>query len=174
MTYDELYHHGIKGQKWGERHYQYEDGSLTPEGRQHYGYGKPTKAERKQIKADYKQKRKNISKEFWEAEAKYDRAKTENAWSMDGRSVKDKIKTHMENEYKRSQEENKLDQKALDAQREYRIAMGKKKTDTFLMKLNQDAINRVANQSQAEFNKEYTMQLVNDLMATMSYIKRDD
>lgn len=36
---NELYHHGVKGQKWGERQYQYEDGSLTPEGRVHYGYG---------------------------------------------------------------------------------------------------------------------------------------
>ena len=34
---DELYHHGVKGQKWGERNYQYEDGSLTPAGRDHYG-----------------------------------------------------------------------------------------------------------------------------------------
>ncbi len=29
---NELYHHGIKGQKWGVRRYQNEDGSLTPEG----------------------------------------------------------------------------------------------------------------------------------------------
>lgn len=29
----ELYHHGVKGQKWGVRRYQYADGSLTPEGR---------------------------------------------------------------------------------------------------------------------------------------------
>lgn len=36
---NELYHHGIKGQKWGERRYQNSDGSLTPEGRVHYGYG---------------------------------------------------------------------------------------------------------------------------------------
>ena len=34
-----LYHHGIKGQKWGERRFQNEDGSLTPEGRERYGYG---------------------------------------------------------------------------------------------------------------------------------------
>ena len=34
----ELYHHGIKGQRWGDRNYQYEDGSLTPEGRRRY-YG---------------------------------------------------------------------------------------------------------------------------------------
>ena len=36
---DELYHHGIKGQKWGIRKYQNEDGSLTPEGRERYGVG---------------------------------------------------------------------------------------------------------------------------------------
>lgn len=35
--YTELYHHGIKGQKWGVRRYQNSDGSLTAEGREHYG-----------------------------------------------------------------------------------------------------------------------------------------
>lgn len=33
---NELYHHGIKGQKWGVRRYQYADGSLTPAGKQRY------------------------------------------------------------------------------------------------------------------------------------------
>lgn len=39
-----LAHHGIKGQKWGERKYQYKDGSLTPEGRKRYGVIGSTKA----------------------------------------------------------------------------------------------------------------------------------
>ncbi len=34
-----LSHHGIEGQKWGVRRWQNADGSLTPEGRIHYGVG---------------------------------------------------------------------------------------------------------------------------------------
>ena len=36
-NYDELYHHGIKGQRWGVRRFQNEDGSLTPAGEKRYG-----------------------------------------------------------------------------------------------------------------------------------------
>lgn len=41
ISKDELYHHGIKGQKWGRRRYQNPDGSLTPAGRQKYGVKGP-------------------------------------------------------------------------------------------------------------------------------------
>lgn len=36
----ELYHHGVKGQRWGVRNYQNADGSLTARGRQKYTTGK--------------------------------------------------------------------------------------------------------------------------------------
>lgn len=36
---DALEHHGILGQKWGVRRFQNQDGSLTDEGRERYGYG---------------------------------------------------------------------------------------------------------------------------------------
>lgn len=35
----ELYHHGIKGQKWGRRRWQNEDGTLTKAGKEIY-FGK--------------------------------------------------------------------------------------------------------------------------------------
>lgn len=44
---EHLEHHGIKGQKHGERRWQNLDGSLTPEGRIHYGVGAPRKSSEK-------------------------------------------------------------------------------------------------------------------------------
>lgn len=37
ISSDYLAHYGIKGQEWGKRRFQNEDGSLTPEGRRRYG-----------------------------------------------------------------------------------------------------------------------------------------
>lgn len=44
MENNELQHWGIKGQKWGVRRFQNEDGSLTAEGRKRYGKGSETEA----------------------------------------------------------------------------------------------------------------------------------
>lgn len=39
---NELYHHGILGQRWGIRRFQNPDGSLTEEGKKRYGYNSNT------------------------------------------------------------------------------------------------------------------------------------
>lgn len=48
---NELYHHGIKGQRWGVRRYQNDDGSLTSAGRARYliGDGQSAKSIQKSL-----------------------------------------------------------------------------------------------------------------------------
>jgi len=50
-----LYHHGIKGQKWGYRRFQNEDGTFTEAGKERYRIdksGKPTGVGKKKFKVD--------------------------------------------------------------------------------------------------------------------------
>ena len=63
MENNELYHHGVKGQRWGFRRYQNEDGSLTEAGRRHLD-----KKDNKWAKKNYdkitSKARKKVSKEL--------------------------------------------------------------------------------------------------------------
>ena len=53
---DELYHHGIKGQRWGVRRYQNPDGTLTSAGKKRKVlFGKENWSARKEIDAIRKQ-----------------------------------------------------------------------------------------------------------------------
>lgn len=52
MSENDMTHSGILGQKWGIRRYQNEDGSLTPEGRLHYGVGEERRKSKFQMARD--------------------------------------------------------------------------------------------------------------------------
>ena len=60
----ELYHHGIKGQKWGVRRYQNEDGTLTPEGLKRYGVNEDGSFSKKAQKKLYNDLRKYERRDY--------------------------------------------------------------------------------------------------------------
>lgn len=98
----ELYHHGIKGMRWGVRRYQNKDGSLTPAGRKRYddavqkkisSINSKTAAKLKKIRMEGKAKLKIAKAEEKAAklakeEAKY-QAKTKSSTDNKPKSIKD-------------------------------------------------------------------------------------
>lgn len=106
-----LAHHGVTGQKWGVRRYQEKDGSLTPEGRQHWGIGPA----REKIKLVWKNRK--VFRPKTEAEKK--------------KLLKAKEAKKAENEKKREENAAKRAERnkaALDAKREKLIREGDPKT----------------------------------------------
>lgn len=92
---DELYHHGVKGQKWGVRRYQNEDGSLTPAGKVRYyktmGLIKKVNYQNDVAKADIlKYRGSNISKSKAKAEVAKNKIASEAENNMEANRIKGK------------------------------------------------------------------------------------
>lgn len=62
LTEQELYHHGILGQKWGVRRFQNQDGSYTAAGKARYDIGEDGKRSVKSYALEYKDRARNKSR----------------------------------------------------------------------------------------------------------------
>lgn len=140
ITYDEIKHHGIKGQKWGVRRYQNEDGSLTAKGKQRYGtkenfekqYPEDVKRNVKATKktvgaaekvATAKQQNRERAKEERKREIKADREKQirEEAYKMSDKELRDVVnRLNMEERYTQVMRDREV------------IEVGKSKAEKFM------------------------------------------
>jgi len=72
---DELKHHGIKGQKWGNRRFQNEDGSYTEAGKDRYGFGDNSKIENRYKRGKaYSKEQESVKNQEYEKSKKNSKA----------------------------------------------------------------------------------------------------
>lgn len=134
---DELYHWGIKGQRWGERRFQNEDGSWTPEGRERYGKGDGERVKIEKAKATYETQKYKAN-----LKSKAQKEKDKRAAAEERNRIKEQAKT------------NKLikkEQAKLDQQGAKKFSKTKNMSDEDLAK----SIERLKLQS--EYNKQYAL-----------------
>ncbi len=131
MDNNYLSHEGVKGMRWGERRYQYKDGSLTPEGRRHYGYGEERNKLRSEIKIVREKAR--AERKMAAVKAREDRkmAKVQNAERIKYEKQRQKLEAKIQktkNADKLKAEKSKEKQAARDARDQKRqIAEFKRK-----------------------------------------------
>lgn len=141
---DELCHWGIPGQRWRHRRYQNEDGSLTAEGREHYGYGD----ERSKAKISY-----NTQKYKADLKSRAKQEKATRSANEERHSIKENAKTMRiaRKEQGKFDRLNKKEEAKLENQGREKLGKTKNMSDDDLQK----AIDRL--KLQAEYNKQYVL-----------------
>ena len=96
---DELYHHGIKGMKWGVRRFQRKDGSLTSAGKKRYLDDPSVKSSKAKMESD-RAKQRLANAEYNKASNKASYIPTKSNRQALNKAYADKIKA--DSEYRRS------------------------------------------------------------------------
>lgn len=130
-----IIHSGVKNQKWGQRRYQNEDGSLTPEGRIHYGVGQPR--DKKSNVTIFKRKKK-VKKEKPVKEEKKKSKDLEKQLKEDtDKKLREDIKSLSNDEIRSRMDRIKLEQDYYNMLNggNKKVDSGKEKTKSFKNKL---------------------------------------
>lgn len=106
---DELYHHGIKGMKWGIRRFQRKDGSLTSAGKKRYLDDPSVKSSKAKMESD-RAKQRLANAEYNKAYNKASYIPTESNRQALNKAYADKIKA--DSEYRRSKFDYGTDKEA--------------------------------------------------------------
>ena len=85
---EDLYHHGVQGQKWGVRRYQNADGSLTPAGKKHLD--KLKQGEISKIDKMYGRMEKGQERILKKSNSRYEKSRDKYG-ENDYRTVKEKV-----------------------------------------------------------------------------------
>lgn len=156
ITFDDVIgiaiaHSGIKGQKWGLRRFQYDDGSLTPEGRKRYLKGGDKEIRKAEKERARREAILSDRKKLYKHRGEFSKAEIDKA--MEKFAAEDQLKDQM-NAEKAAKQQAKMDaQKA-------RAALVQSKADykkmKMQLKLNKQAedLKRKTQQMQAEEQKK--------------------
>ncbi len=164
---DELYHHGILGQRWGHRRFQNEDGSWTAAGRERYSEGERERFAAKDAYKTQKYKAKLESRAIKDAArraANEERYRVRQAAKTERAARKEALKndkTLMKEQSKADREQSKLNNKLVREQAKekdtstFKNALNRTKKYTMSDSELENAINRL--KLEVEYNKQYAL-----------------
>ena len=149
---DELYHWGIKGQRWGERRFQNEDGSWTPEGRERYGKGDGERVKIEKAKATY-----NTQKYKADLKSKAQKEKDVRAAKEERNRIKQTAKT--ERLARKEQAKIERKQAKLDAKTKDDVSLKNKLIRTKRYTMSDDELSKAIDRLklEVEYNKQYAL-----------------
>ena len=152
---DELYHHGILGQRWGHRRFQNEDGSWTPEGRERYSEGD----ERSKAKISYNTQKYKADLKSKARQDKDVRAAKEERNRIKQQAKTDKLARREQNKLDRKQA--RLDKKLANEQTKAKddVSLKNKLVRTKRYAMSDDELSKAIDRLklEVEYNKQYAL-----------------